>query len=113
VLNADLDALIALRDLRGATHAAFVAALVRSGLRALNRNIARFNTGSWSRYALGGPPASLNYHALNLELAQELCQRTRDSAVCRAAHSFERELNTRCPLTKHRADEAGPAALKP
>lgn len=102
VLNADLDALIALHDLRVATHAPFVAKLLQKGLRTLNRNIARFNTGSWSRYALGGPPADLNYHVLNLELAQKLCQRTGDSAVCRTARSFQRELNIRCPLIKKR-----------
>jgi hypothetical protein len=113
VLNADLDAVIALHDLRVATRAPLVAALAHKGLRALNRNIARFNTGRWSRYALGGPLANLNYHALNVELAQTLCRRTGDRVVCGAAHSFESELNTRCPLVKHRADEAGPAVLKP
>jgi hypothetical protein len=113
VLNADLDALVGLHDLRVATHARFVAVLAHKGLRALNRNITRFNTGSWSRYALGGPPASLNYHALNLELAQKLCDLTRDSPVCRTAHSFESELNTRCPLIKHGRTEARPVALKP
>ena len=106
VLNADLDALIALHDLTASTHVPFVAALARSGLRALVRNLGRFDTGRWSLYALGGPLADLNYHALNLELAQKLCQRTRNGAVCGAARSFERELNARCPLVKHHADES-------
>jgi hypothetical protein len=106
VLNADLDAVIALHDLAAATHAPFVAALARSGLRTLQRIIGRFDTGSWSLYALGGPVADLNYHALNLELAQKLCQRTGNGAVCGAARSFERELNQRCPLIKQHANEA-------
>ncbi len=101
VLNAHLDALIALHDLGAATHAPLVATLERRGLLALERNIASFDTGSWSRYAEGGPLASLNYHALNFELAQKLCQRTSVAAVCRAARSFDRELNARCPLVKH------------
>ena len=106
VLNADLDSLIALHDLAAATHAPFVAALERSGLRALERNIGSFDTGTWSFYALGGPLANLNYHALNLELAQKLCQRTGIGVICRAAQSFERELNARCPLVKHSPDQA-------
>jgi hypothetical protein len=106
VLNADLDALIALHDLEAATHAPLVAALENSGMRALRRNIARFNTGRWSLYAEGGPLADLNYHALNFELAQKLCQRTGAAAVCHAAHSFGRELNARCPLIKPQGSAA-------
>jgi D-glucuronyl C5-epimerase C-terminus len=106
VLNADLDAVIALHDLRVATHAPLVTALAHSGLHAVERNIGRFNIGSWSLYALGGPLADLNYHALNLELAQKLCQRTGVAAVCGAARSFARELNARCPLVKGSAGDA-------
>jgi hypothetical protein len=106
VLNADLDALIALHDLAAATQAPFVAGLAHSGLRALVRNLPRFDTGRWSLYALGGPLADLNYHALNLELAQKVCQRTRNGAVCAAARSYQRELNARCPLVNHHANEA-------
>jgi D-glucuronyl C5-epimerase C-terminus len=106
VLNPDLDAVIALHDLRLATHSRFVARLARSGLLTLERNIARFNTGRWSLYAYGGPLADLNYHAVNLELAQKLCQRTGAGAICRSARSFQRELNTRCPVVtrSHLAD---------
>lgn len=106
VLNADLNALVALHDLAVATHAPLVSTLERNGLRALERDIASFNTGSWSLYAEGGPLASLNYQALNYELAQKLCQRTGISVVCAAAKSFDRELNERCPLIKHGAQAA-------
>lgn len=106
VLNADLDAVIALHDLRVATHSPFVSALAHSGLHALEDNLWRFDTGKWSLYAEGGPLADLNYHALNLELAQKLCQRTNDPVVCGAADSFERELNAHCPVVSHAADEA-------
>jgi D-glucuronyl C5-epimerase-like protein len=105
VLNADLDAVIALHDLRVATHQPRVTALAHSGLHALETNIARFNIGTWSLYALGGPLADLNYQALNLELAQKLCQRTGIAPVCGAARSFGRELNARCPLVKHGAND--------
>jgi hypothetical protein len=105
VLNADLDALIALHDLRVATGSQFVAGLLRSGLRALEHYLPRFDTGKWSYYALGGPLADLNYHVLNLELARDLCQRTGIRAVCRAARSFARELNARCPVVNQSGDQ--------
>jgi hypothetical protein len=103
VLNADLDVVIALQDLSAATPFQLVARLARRGLATLERNIRRFNTGKWSLYAEGGPLADLNYHALNLELAQKLCQRTGSAAICRAGHSFQRELNDRCPVAGHAA----------
>jgi hypothetical protein len=115
VLNADLDAVSALHDLGVATHSPLVARLARRGLRTLERNIARFNTGKWSLYAYGGPVADLNYHAVNLELAQKLCQRTGAAAICRAGKSFQQELNARCPVVARsaladRTPVGGPAA---
>jgi len=101
VLNADLDALIALHDLAAATRDPFVTALDANGVQTLTRTIARFDAGNWSLYAQGGPLASLNYQALNYELARKLCLRTGIAAVCGAAGSFDRELNTRCPLIEH------------
>ena len=45
----------------------------------------------------GGPPADLNYHVLNRDLAGALCRRTGEAAVCKASDSFARELERRCP----------------
>jgi hypothetical protein len=106
VLNADLDALIALHELRVATRSPFVTALAHNGLHTLEHYLSRFDTGSWSYYALGGPLADLNYHVLNLELAQQLCRLTGVRSVCRAARSFNRELNARCPVVKGSGDQA-------
>jgi hypothetical protein len=97
VLNAHLDALVALFDLATATGDPQVAYLEREGMRAARRHIARFNTGRWSRYAEGGPIADLNYHVLNRDLARSLCQRTGEAAICSAWHSFTSELEQRCP----------------
>jgi len=97
VLNADLDALIALHDLARVTGDATVAALERDGLRAARRRIKRFDLRVWSRYEQGGPPADLNYHVLNRDLAGALCRRTGEEAICKASASFTRELETRCP----------------
>ncbi|TMK39275.1 MAG: hypothetical protein E6G56_11300 [Actinobacteria bacterium] len=99
VLNAHLDAMVGLTDLASATHDPKVAALAAKGMRATRRRIHLFDTGSWSRYQLGGPPADLNYHVLNRDLAGALCQRTRDNVVCGAWRRFTRELDARCPRT--------------
>jgi hypothetical protein len=107
VLNADLDAVIALHELRVATHSPWVTALAHNALHSLVHYLPRFDTGSLSYYALGGPLADLNYHVLNLELSQQLCSETGVGAVCRAASSFNRELNKRCPVVKHAGDRVG------
>jgi hypothetical protein len=98
VLNAHLNAVIALHDLARVTGDAQVAALEREGMRAARRRIKSFDVrGVWSRYAQGGPPADLNYHVLNRDLAGALCRRTGEEAICKAYESFTRELETRCP----------------
>jgi hypothetical protein len=97
VLNAQLDSVIALRDLEQATGDPRAHVLAREGLRATRRRISRFDTGRWSRYSWHGPLANLNYHVLNRDLARQLCSQTSQAAICRAAHSFTRELDRRCP----------------
>ena len=44
-----------------------------------------------------GALADLNYHVLNTTLAGEVCRRSGDGSICRAAGSFARELERRCP----------------
>ncbi len=100
VLNADLDAVVALYDLGQATHDPAVISLEAAGLRALTRRIRTFDTGTWSRYSAHGPLANLNYHVLNRDEAKALCQRTDVTSICDAWHSFTRELEVRCPKPK-------------
>jgi len=98
VLNADLNAVIALHDLARVSKDPQTAALEAEGMRALRRRIKSFDLqGAWSRYEEGGPPADLNYHVLNRDLAGALCRRTGEAAICRASDSFARELERRCP----------------
>jgi D-glucuronyl C5-epimerase-like protein len=98
VLNAHLNAVIALHDLARVTKDPKIAALEEAGARAARRHIKRFDMqGVWSRYEEGGPPADLNYHVLNRDLAGALCRRTGEEAVCKASDSFTRELERRCP----------------
>ncbi len=98
VLNAHLNAVIALHDLARVTKDPRIAALEREGMRAARRRIKSFDVrGVWSRYEEGGPPADLNYHVLNRDLAGALCRRTGEAAICKASDSFTRELERRCP----------------
>jgi hypothetical protein len=98
VLNAHLNAVIALHDLARVTKDPKIAALEEAGARAARRHIKRFDMqGVWSRYEEGGPPADLNYHVLNRDLAGALCRRTGEEAICKASDSFTRELERRCP----------------
>jgi hypothetical protein len=100
VLNAQLNAVLALHDLAAVTHDRGIGLLARDGLRAARRHIARFDTGRWSRYAEHGPLADLNYHVLNRDLARALCRRTGERAICRAWHAFTAELERRCPRVR-------------
>jgi len=97
VLNAHLDALAALFDYVTASNDPGARAAYAAGLRAAHRRIHTFDTGVWSKYANPGPLADLNYHVLNTTLSGEVCNRSGDGAICRAAGSFGRELERRCP----------------
>src|SRR5215207_1856375 len=109
VLNAHLNALIALHDLARVTGDANVATLEREGMRAARRRIKSFDVrGVWSRYAQGGAPADLNYHVLNRDLAGALCRRTGEEAICRASDSFARELERRCPKATTPQERSAP-----
>jgi hypothetical protein len=97
VLNAHLDAIAALFDFAQASGDPHTKAAYDAGLLAAHRRIRAFDTGVWSKYANPGAPADLNYHVLNTTLAGEVCKRSGDRPVCRAAGSFARELDRRCP----------------
>src|SRR3954471_13734323 len=97
VLNAHLDALAALFDYATASNDPGASAAYAAGLLAAHRRIHTFDTGVWSKYANPGALADLNYHVLNTTLAGEVCKRSGDGAICRAAGSFARELERRCP----------------
>jgi hypothetical protein len=97
VLNAHLDAVAALFDFAQASGDPHTKAAYDAGLLAAHRRIRAFDTGAWSKYANPGALADLNYHVLNTTLADEVCKRSGDRPVCRAASSFARELERRCP----------------
>jgi hypothetical protein len=97
VLNAHLDAVAALFDFAKASGDPHARDAYAAGLLAAHRRIRGFDTGVWSKYANPGALADLNYHVLNTTLSRAVCQRSGDGAICRAASSFARELERRCP----------------
>jgi len=99
VLNAQLQAILSLLEYAQRSEDPDAAALAQRLDTTAQALFSRFDTGDWSRYQLGGPPADLNYHVLNRDLAGALCQRTRDNVVCGAWRRFTRELDARCPRT--------------
>jgi hypothetical protein len=109
VLNAHLQAVIALHDLHAATRDAAVRRMYAEGLRAARRRIGAFDTGRWSKYAHPGAAADLNYHVLNRNLARGLCQRSREAAICRAWKRYTTYLTRQCP----RASATGRGARDP
>src|SRR3954471_16680576 len=106
VLNAQLDAVAALFDFAQASGDPHARDAYAAGLLAVHRRIHDFDTGVWSKYANPGALADLNYHVLNTTLAQAVCQRSADGAICRAAGSFARELERRCPRVAALARDA-------
>ncbi len=113
VLNADLNAVVALHDLAQASHNPVVATLETAGLRALTRRIKSFDTGRWSRYSYNGPLTDLNYHVLNRDEAKALCQRTNVTTICAAWKSFAEELDRQCPKPKAKAKPKPTTPKKP
>jgi hypothetical protein len=100
VLNAHLQALAALFDFAHGSGDPLTRQAYDAGLRAAHRRIGAYDTGVWSKYANPGALADLNYHVLNRDLAKGVCRRSGDRAVCRAAGSFARELERRCPRVR-------------
>jgi D-glucuronyl C5-epimerase C-terminus len=88
VLNGFMQALTGLYDYADVAGDRRALSLFRSGDRAARREIPDYDTGSWSRYSLGGAEATLGYHRLVIGFLRNLCQRTKRSHYCRAMERF-------------------------
>jgi hypothetical protein len=74
ILNAQLQSLVSLRSYVELTNDADARELVAK-LETASRNLLhRFDTGCWSLYALGGSPASLDYHTYHISLLKQLAK---------------------------------------
>lgn len=76
ILNAQLQSLISLHDYVGITGDGDAARTVSALHTATLNLLARFDTGCWSLYALGGSPASVDYHTYHVSLLKQLTRIT-------------------------------------
>ena len=107
VLNGFLQSLVALRDYSTISGDRTGAALFRAGDRAARREIARYDTGAWSRYSQGGAESTSSYHRLVRDFARNLCQRTKTSTYCRTSKRFTSYLTQ-----KPKVGYSGPARVR-
>jgi hypothetical protein len=78
ILNAQLQSLVSLNDYVEITHDARAAELARQLDTASKSLLSQFDTGCWSRYSLGGSPASLHYHTYHVSLLKQLAAQSRE-----------------------------------
>ena len=90
VLNAELQAVLALRDVTTLTGDTTARGLYLRGDRALRATLARYDTGAWSRYSAGGREATAGYHRLQRRLLGRMCERTDRGAYCAHHQRFLR-----------------------
>jgi D-glucuronyl C5-epimerase C-terminus len=106
VLNAFLQALVGIFDFAQATGDAHAHALFAAGDRAARRELPRFDTGAWSRYAQGGSESDLGYHKLVRDFLRSLCTRTGAGGYCALATRFDRYLHERTRVGVRRPGRA-------
>jgi hypothetical protein len=96
VLNAFLQAITGLYDYARLNDDPRARRLFRAGDRWARRQTPRYDTGTWSYYALPNRNlASWEYHVLVTEFLQNLCRRTRARVYCRTARRFARYIARR------------------
>ena len=77
-INAFLQTLIGLYDYASVSGDRLAAKLFRSGNAEAQAELPQFDTGCWSRYSLGGAPASTHYHAYHIALLRRIAAVTGD-----------------------------------
>jgi len=85
VLNGFTQALNGLHDFGALANDAEGRALFAAGEAQLRGELARYDTGGWSRYALGGRDADVSYHMLARDFLRNLCERLTQDAARAAA----------------------------
>ena len=91
VLNAFLQAITGLHDYAKLNDDRRAWRLFRAGDRRARRETPRYDTGSWSYYALPNRNlATWDYHVLQTGFLENLCERTGARVYCRTARRFAR-----------------------
>jgi D-glucuronyl C5-epimerase C-terminus len=111
VLNAQLQAALSIGEYARLNRDARARRLARALRRTARILLPRFDTGSWSLYALGGKPATLEYHSYVASLLWKLAARQGGGIWLRYAARFHRDL--RVPPEVRRGRPATPVAPVP
>ena len=90
VINADLQAVLGLRDTAALTHSSAAKRLFRRGDRAARTVLASFDTGAWSLYSAHGAESTLSYHDLTAGFLEGLCSRVKAEIYCATGKRFKR-----------------------
>jgi D-glucuronyl C5-epimerase C-terminus len=88
IFNGFLQALVGLDDYRDATGDARGTTLFRAGHGHARWLVPYADTGTWSRYSLGGPLSTLEYHVLLRDILATLCKRIGTAVYCDTAQRF-------------------------
>jgi hypothetical protein len=95
IFNGFLQSLVGLDDYRDITRDARGTTLFRAGHAHARWLVPFADTGSWSRYSLGGPESTGEYHVLLRDLLQNLCKRIGTDVYCTTAQRFTSYLSLR------------------
>jgi hypothetical protein len=88
ILNAFLQSLIGLYDYAQISGDPDAQAAFAAGDVAAQREVPRYDTGSWSHYSIPGSKSSWDYHDLVTTFLKNLCDRTGADVYCRTAEKF-------------------------
>jgi hypothetical protein len=89
VINADLQAVLGLRDTAALTHSSIAKRLFKRGDDAARRAVAGFDTGAWSLYSAHGAESTLSYHDLTAGFLTGLCDRLKAKVYCTTGKRFK------------------------
>ncbi len=95
IFNGFLQALVGLDDYRDYTGDARGTTLFRAGHSHARWLVPQSDTGSWSRYSLGGPESTREYHVLLRDILANLCKRIGTPEYCTTADRFTKYLASR------------------
>ena len=94
IFNGFLQALVGLDDYRDYTGDARGTTLFRAGHSHARWLVPQADTGSWSRYSLGGPESTREYHVLLRDILANLCKRIGTPEYCTTADRFTQYLGS-------------------
>lgn len=95
VLNSHLQSIVSLRTYASISRDLWATTVAERMKRTSTSILRRFDTGSWSLYALGSAPASAHYHLYVVSLLEALAKQTGDPVYARYAERFGRYASAR------------------